>query len=268
MRAWVPLSFIALSFVALAPSARAEDLAADPAPIGAVGLESAATRYGTSYETVYQLNLKPSATLHIDSLELSAMLPLSASATAPTYCCRTTLGNATVSVAHRGASGGLRFWSEASVSAPSSYWSDPHANSLAATAALTRDAGYYLPYTTTLRAKLGAELELTRWLWLGASAGADYWLRHEQATNALVVPLDAFATLPFARAWSARLAFRTLARAFDPLGPRERFLHELSGGVAHEWSRSRLEASLYVPVDESLRELEMLSLAVAYSRSF
>jgi hypothetical protein len=263
MGVWLPLLLCSL-----ASNARAEELEAVHTPLGNVGLESEATRYGTSYETVYQLNLKPSVMLRLDSIELSAVLPLSASATYPTYCCRTALGNATVSAAQRGTTAWLRHWYGASVSAPSSHSSDVHANSLAATAALLRDAGYYLPNTTTLRARLGAELDVTRWLWLGASAGADYWLRHDQATNALVVPLTACATLTWSRAWSARATFHTLARLPDPLGPRERFLHELSGAMAYEWSDSRLEASVSVPLDESLRELEMLSVGVAHVRSF
>lgn len=281
MRAWIPLLLCLL-----ASSARAQGLeaaaglepAADAqaaerregaqAPLGRVGLESEATRYGTSYETVYQLSLKPSATLRFDSIELSAILPLSASATYPTYCCRSALGNATVSAAYQGTTGGLRHGYEVSLSAPTSLWSNAHASSLAATAALTRDAGYYLPNTTTLRARLGAELVVTRWLRLGASAGADYWLRHGEPTDALVVPLTAYATPSFGHGWSARASFRTLARLLDPLGPEERFLHELSGGIAREWSGSRLEASVSVPLDESLRELEMVSLGVAYVRSF
>jgi hypothetical protein len=257
-----------LLLCSLASSAWAAGLEPAHAPLGTVGLESVATRYGTSYETVYQLNLKPSATLRFDSIELSAILPLSTSATYPTYCCRTALGNATVSAAQRGATGVLRHWYEASVSAPSSHSSAAHANSLAATAALTRDAGYYLPNTTTLRARLGAEVAVARRLWLGASAGADYWLRHDQPTNALVVPLTAYAALHWAHSWSARATYRTLAGLFDPLGPGERFLHELSGAVAHEWSGSRLELSVSVPLDESLRKLEMLSLGAAYTRSF
>ncbi len=252
----------------LASNARAQGPEVAHGPAGTLGLESEATRYGTSYETVYQLNLRASATLHFEAMELSAILPLSTSATYPTYCCRSALGNATLAATRQGDSGGLRHWYQASVSAPTSHWSDVHASSLAATAALTRDAGYYLPNTTTLRARLGAELDVTPWLWLGASAGADYWLRHDQATNALVVPLTVYATLPWARRWSARATFRTLARLFDPLGPPERFLHELSAAVAHEWSSSRLELSVSVPLDASLRELEMLSLNAAFARSF
>jgi hypothetical protein len=264
MRTWVPVLLCSLASIA-----RAEGLdTTAPAPLGTVGLESEATRYGTSYETVYQLNLKASATLRLDSIELSAIVPLSTSATYPTYCCRTALGNATVSATHRVAARGLRHWYEASVSAPSSRWSDAHASSLAATAALTSDAGYYLPNTTTLRAGLGGEVDVSGWLWLGVSAGGHYWLRHDQATDAVVVPLTASATLPWAWGWSARASCRTLVRLFDPRGPRERLLHALSGAVAHEWSASRLEASVSVPLDESLRELEMLSLNVVYARSF
>jgi hypothetical protein len=237
-------------------------------PLGRLALESEATRYGTSYETVYQLNLRASAALHLGWIELNATLPLSTSATYPSYCCRSALGNATLSATRRRTSGGLRHWYEASVSAPTSRWSNAHASSLAATAALTRDAGYYLHDTTTLRARLGAEVDVTRWLQLGASAGSDYWLRHGQATNALVLPLTVYAALPWARAWSARASCRSLARLFEPLGPSERFLHEVAAAVAHEWSGSRLELSVSAPLDQSLRELEMLSLNVALARSF
>jgi hypothetical protein len=241
---------------------------APQAPLGTLGMASEATRYGTSYETVYQLNLKPSVMFRFNSLELSAVLPLSTSGTYPTYCCRTALGNATLAVAQRGDAGSLRYWYETSLSAPSSYYSGAHANSLAATAALTRNAGYYLPNTTTLGAKLGAEVDVTRWFEIGASAGADYWLRHDQPTNALVVPLALDATLTWARHWSARASCYTLARLPDPEGPRELFLHELAAALAYEWSGSRLEASVSAPLDESRRELEMLSLGAAYQRSF
>jgi hypothetical protein len=233
-----------------------------------VGLASEATRYGTSYETVYQLNLKPSATLRFDAIELSVLLPLSTSATYPTYCCRATLGNATVSLVHRSSSAGLRQWFGAAVSAPTSHWSDARANSWAATAEVTRDAGYYLPNTTTLRAHWGGELDLTPGLWLGASAGVDYWLRHDQATTALVVPVTVSASFAWAQAWSARASFGTVASVYDPLEPKERLLHELSAALAYTWSSSQLEGSLSVPLDESLRKLEMLSLGVAYYRSF
>lgn len=258
---------LSLLLVALVPCARADEPLGAP-PSGTLGLESAATRYGTSYETVYQLSLLPSARLTLDALELSAIVPLSASATVPTYCCRTTLGNATFAAAYRGAGDGLRFWSEVSVSAPTSYWSDAHASSLAATAALMHDAGHYLPSTTTLRAELGSELDVLRWLWVGASAGADYWLRHAQPSNALVLPVDVYALLPWGHGWSARVVFRTLARVSEPEVLRERFLHEVTSGVAHEDQGERVEVSVSVPLDESLRELEMLSVGAAYARRF
>jgi len=262
MRAWIPLLFVAVT-----SSARAQE-PASASTSGTLGLESEATRYGTSYETVYQLSLLPSARLRLDALELSAILPLSASATAPTYCCRTTLGNATLGATYRGEGDGLRFWSEVSVSAPTSYWSDAHASSLAATAALLHDAGHYLPDTTTLRAGLGGELDVVRGLRLGASAGAHYWLRHAQPSHALVLPLDVHALLPWGQGWSARVLFRTLARVSDPEVLRERYLHEVTSALAHEWDGERVEVSLSVPLDESLRELEMLSLGAAYARRF
>jgi hypothetical protein len=250
--------------VGLTSSARAEP----PVPFGTVGIESQATRYGTSYETVYQLSLLPSARLRLDAFELSALLPLSASATAPTYCCRTSLGNATLAAAYHVEAGRLHFWSEVSVSAPTSFWSDAHASSLAATAALMHDAGHYLPNTTTLRAELGGELDVTRGAWLGASAGADYWLRHAQPSDALVLPLDVYALLHWGQGWSARAVFRTLARVSEPEALRERFLHEISGALGHESRGERVEVSLSVPLDESLRELEMLSLGAVYARRF
>jgi hypothetical protein len=252
--------------VALAP--RAWGQVPVPDSLATIGLESEATRYGTSYETVYQLSLLPSARLRLDALEVAAIVPLSASATLPTFCCRTTLGNATISVAYRGDGGGLRFWSGGSISAPTSRWSDAHASSLAATAALMHDAGYYLPNTTTLRVALGGEASVVPWLRLGASAGADYWLRHEQASDALVLPVDVYATLPWGQGWSAKVLFRTLGRASQPELPRDRFLHAVSAALAHEWDGERVEASASMPLDESLRELEMLSLGAAYARGF
>jgi hypothetical protein len=270
MRAGIPLLL-----GALASSARGEEPAAASAPVGTLGLESAATRYGTSYETVYQLNLKPEVTLRFDAFELALVVPLSTSATFPTYCCRTALGNATVGGAVRGDAGWVRYELGASLSAPTSRWSDAHASRLAATAALTRDAGYYLPDTTTLRASLKAEVAVTGWLQLGGRAGADYWLRPggtldaaEPPSSVLMLPLDVYASLGWAPGWSTRLDFRTLARVYDPLGPSERFLHELSGALAHEGAESRVELSVAVPLDASLRRLEMLTIGVAYARSF
>jgi hypothetical protein len=212
--------------------------------------------------------MKASVMLRFDSIELSAILPLGSSATYPTYCCRVALGNATLAATHRGAIRGLRHWFEVSVSAPTSHWSNAHASSLAATAALTRDAGYYLPDTTTLRASLGGEVDVTRWLSLGASAGGHYWLRDDPATDALVVPLTVSATLPWAPGWWARASYRSLARPLEPDGRGERGLHALTAAVAHAWSSARLEASVSVPLDDSLRELEMVSLDVALLRSF
>ncbi|MEY4545408.1 MAG: hypothetical protein RL685_1603 [Pseudomonadota bacterium] len=281
MRASLPLLLCALAL-----SARAEALepteAREPAetsltqatallvpaeaPVGVVGLDSHATRHGTSYETVYQLSLEPSATLRFGSLGVSALLPLSTSATYPTFCCRLTLGNATVAIAQRNVSAGLRHWYEASVSLPTSHWSDAHASSLAATAALLRDAGYYLPDTTTLRAGLGAELDVTHWLALSASAAAHHWLRPGEDTDPLIVPLTAGATLR-SGAWSARTSYRSLLRLLDP-GTEERFLSELSAGIAYTWPDSRLETTVSLPLDESLRELGMLSIGSRYSRSF
>ncbi|MEO8181443.1 MAG: hypothetical protein ABI895_21610 [Deltaproteobacteria bacterium] len=263
MRSWWVLPCALLGSAGAVASARAHE------PLGSLRLNSDATRYGTSYETVYQLNLQPGATLRLGSLELSALLPLSTSATYPTFCCRLALGNATLALARRSASAGVRHWYEASVSLPSSRWSDPHANSLAATAALLHDAGYYLPNTTTLRAGLGADVDVTHWLSLGASAGANHWLRHErEETDPLIVPLSATATLRWARAWSASVGYRGQLRLLDPLGPADRYLHGVSASTAHAWSDSLLELSLLVPLDRSLLDRGMLSIGTSYVRSF
>jgi len=264
MRTWMAVLPCAL---VLSAHAAAADMTTAHAPLVSLRLDSEATRYGTSYETVYQLNLQPGATLHLGSLELSMLLPLSASATAPTYCCRLALGNATLAAAQRNASVGSRHWYELSASLPSSHWSDPHANSLAATAALLHDAGYYLPDTTTLRAGLGAEVDVTPWISLGASTAANYWLRPDEA-NPLLVPLSTWATLRWAQAWSARASYRGLLRLLDPLGPEDRYLHGVSTAVSYAWPDSHLEVSLFVPLDPSLLELGMLSVGTNYVRSF
>jgi hypothetical protein len=276
MRASFPLLLCGLALstraAALEPADTLEPAETPLAPAqalqGGVGLDSHATRHGTSLETVYQLSLEPSARLQLDSLELAVLLPLSSSATYPTFCCRLALGNATLSATQRNVAAGWRHWYEASVSLPSSHWSDAHASSLAATAALLRDAGYYLPNTTTLRAGLGAELDVTPWLALGASAAAHYWLRPGEDTDPLIVPLTLSATLSGSGPWSARTSYRSLTRLLDQRSPEERFLSELSAGIAHTWLDSRLEMAVFVPLDASLRELGMFSIGSSYSRSF
>jgi hypothetical protein len=251
---------------AISFAARAAALEPEP-PLGSLGVDSLATRYGTSYETVYLLSLEPRAALRLGSLELSALLPLSTSATYPTFCCRLSLGNATLAARLSQQGSALRHWYELGLSLPSSHWSDAHASSLAATAALLRDAGHYLPDTTTLRAGLGAELDVTPWLALGAAGGAHYWLRKGGATDPLILPLDATATLRWGQAWSARAGYRALLRLLTTKA-EEQLLSELSGAVAYTWPGSRLEASLSVPVDASLRELGMLGVGTRYVRSF
>lgn len=259
MRTWMVLP------CALALSARA---AASEAPaIGALSLASEATRYGTSYETVYLVSLEPQAALRLGSLELSALLPLSTSATYPTFCCRLGLGNATLAAQLSQGSGGLRHWYQLGASLPSSHWSDPHASSLAATAALLHDAGHYLPDTTTLRAGLGAELDVRPWLALGGAAAAHYWLRDGAAVDPLLVPLDLWATVRWAQAWSASGSFRGLTRLLDAAA-EERFLSELSAALAYTWAGSQLEVSVSVPLAPSLRELGMFSIGTRYVRSF
>lgn len=236
-------------------------------PLGSLGLDSQATRYGTSYETVYLLSLEPRAALRVGALELSAPLPLSTSATYPTFCCRLALGNATASARLSPPGGALRHWYELGVSLPSSHWSDAHASSLAATAALLRDAGHYLPDTTTLRAGLGAELAVLPWLALGAAGGAHYWLSADGAVDPLIVPLAATATVRWGHGWSATASYRALLRLLTPPA-EERLLSELSGALGHTWSDSRLEASVSVPLAASLRELGMFSVGTRYVRSF
>lgn len=239
-----------------------------PQPLGSLSLDSEATRYGTSYETVYLLSLEPRATLRLGALELSALLPLSTSATYPTFCCRLALGNATASALLRRGAGALGHWYELGLSLPSSHWSDAHASSLAATAALLHDAGHYLPGTTTLRAGSGVELGVRPWLSLGLSGAVHYWLRADDDVDPLLLPLSATATFRWAQAWSARAGYRGILRVLDSPAAGERFLSELSAAVGYAWPDSRLEASLSVPLDASLRELGMFSVGTRYVRGF
>ena len=93
------------------------------------------------------------------------------------------------------------------------------------------------------------------------------WLVPEEA-NPLIVPLTTWATLRWAQAWSARASYRGLLRLADPLGPEDRYLHGVSSAVAYAWPDSRLELSLFVPLDPSLLALGMLSVGTSYARSF
>jgi hypothetical protein len=277
MRTWMPVLLAALGASGPAAASEVDDAEAPEvapaltteraAPIE-LGLDSEATRHGTSYETVYQLSLEPRAALHLGSLELAVLQPLSTSATYPTFCCRLALGNTTLSARQRNARSGLRHWYEVSISLPSSRWSNVHASSLAATAALLHDAGYYLHGTTTLRAGLGAEVDVRPWLTLQVGAAAHHWLSPAHEVDPLIVPLTTAATLRWAQAWSSRIGYRGLLRLLDPRREEERVLSELSAAFAHTWAHSRLEASVSVPLDASLRELGMVSLGTSYTRSF
>ncbi len=235
-----------------------------------VGINSQLTRYGTSYETVYTLNLQPAARLRLGSFELGTVLPVASGATSPTFCCRRILGNATGSVAYRPAGPTGHFWSLASASAPTSRFSydGMHASSLAATAALGRDAGYYLFDTTTFRFGLGGEVSLGRGVSLGGSAGAHYWWQHAQPSDQLVAPLAAFAALELGGGFATRLTSRHLVLVVSDAGVPGHAIHELELAAGFQTAVHAVEVSVTAPLDDSRRSLGMLSAGVSYSRSF
>jgi hypothetical protein len=268
-----------VSLLLMSASARAAVPA--PNPLVAVGIDSQLSRFGSSYETVYHLNLEPHATLRYLDVDVGVILPMCAGGTVPGYFGRHTLGNATALVSHRTTGQVLRGWSLLSVSAPTSQWTDGYGytSRLAATAALLSDAGYFLPETTTLRVELGQALAVSRRLELGTSAGAHFWMRSDPGADAgaggsanptpedqIVLPLVASAALDLGAGFTTRVTSRNQVALLGQLD--ERWLHVVEAAGAYRWASSRVEASLSVPLDHSLLALGMIGVGIAYEWSF
>ena len=258
---------LVVSVLLICTSARADTPASTP--LVTVGVESQLSRFGTSYETIYQLNLKPSALLRYGAVDAGVILPVGTGGSFPGYCCRRTLGNATALMSYRMVGQRWRAWSTLSVSAPSSQLTDSYGytSRLAATAALLSDAGYFMPETTTVRMELGQSFAATRRRDRGAVARAHVWLRGDALADQVVLPLLALANLDLGGGFAARLTSRNQVALLDD-ALDERWLHTVEAAGIYQWASSQLAASLSVPLDPSLLALGLIALGIDYGWSF
>ena len=125
-----------------------------------------------------------------------------------------------------------------------------------------------MPQTTTLRIGMGSEVHVSGRLAVGGSVAAHYWLRHDDTKDQVIVPLTLYGSLDLGEGFTTGLTSRNLVGVVNLDAPEERALHEVAMSIAREWTDDHLEASLSLPLDESLRDLDMFGVGLDYARSF
>lgn len=231
------------------------------------GVDASVTRWGTVHQKVWMgsFDLIGSMPIGTRGVRVVGRMPLTSSFLEKGACCGFGIGNATLGVSapiYR--RGRLSLAGALSVSAPTAgaIRDDADLNPrYAAMAGITRDAGLYLPDTTTVRADAAGHFQLSRRTWLAASAGAHLWL----PDDGLVVPLTVGAGWRMTQRLASDVAFTTIAK---PDAENEVFLHAIELGVAWRGRHDAIRARLHVPLDDSLRDLDMLGAGVSYARSF
>lgn len=236
---------------------------------GAVATELVLTRYGTSHETINVLESISSFDVGIAyGIAVFGVLPLSVSYMDRNACCGRSLGNMTGGVRHR--SGRDSRWLEfaASVSAPTAP-GDGDAGvqtRFAATAAVGRDAGLYLPDVTTVRLALRASTELGHRAWLTAGAAAHTWISQNLGQpSQLLLPVAATVGRQLS---SKSFGFIGITTILSLLHREDRLLTSTNAGVGYQASRVTISARLNVPLDGSLRSLGMIGLGTDLQVSF
>lgn len=227
-----------------------------------VASEALLTRYGTAHETVNVLTLESGMRFRPSPrLTLAGSLPLASSFTQRNSCCGYSLGNVTGAVAWALEEEGPRLDLVASASLPTATPSGSQgANArYAATAAVTRDAGLYLPGTGTVRLGLVGRAPLAPGLWIGAAAGAHAWIASAAHGHRILIPLEASAEYALSSRISASAALHTIA---SPASRGEAFLHAASLGVGQSGPVA-LTARVHLPLDDSLRSLGMIGFGAA-----
>lgn len=227
------------------------------------------TRYGTSHEAVNVLSLESSLEVRIGvRWALSAVVPLSSSFMDNNACCGYSLGNLTGGARYRLKQEGMRVDLLASVSAPTApSEGDGSINSrYAATAAVTRDAGFYLPGVSTVRLAVDTQLPIGARAWLGAHAGAHAWITHlEGQTSQIVLPAGLLTGYRLSPRIATFAAFTTIA---NPWQRQELLVHAVEVGVAHVGDQLTFGVRLHLPLDQSLRALGMVGVGANLQASF
>jgi hypothetical protein len=268
---------LALPLLALdagtARAAAAAEIARTAAPAGTerrqAGTEILITRYGTSHETVNVLTVEPSLEVRLgERLAFSGVAPVSTSFMDKNACCGYSLGNLTGGARYRITRDRAAVDLLASVSAPTAPGDgDGGVNSrYAATAAVTRDAGFYLPDVITARLGARTHLPIGERLWLGAGAGIHGWIaRHPGQSSQVVLPVTLSAGYGLSRRVFSTAAFTTV---FNPAHHHERFVHATDVGLGYAGQRFAVGAHLHLPLDQSLRDLGMVGVGTNLQASF
>lgn len=238
-------------------------------PRGEAATELALTRYGTPHEVINVLEAVSSLDLRIGyGLAVFGVLPLSASYMDRNACCGRSLGNMTAGVRHR--SGREARWLDllASLSAPTAPGdgdASVHAR-FAATAAVSRDAGLYLPNVTTARLAIRASTGLGPHAWLSAGAGAHVWISREiEQPSRLLLPVGVSLACRFR---SGTFGFVAVTTIYSLTRSEQSFVAATEAGVGYQASQVTISARLHVPVDQALRSLGAIGLGSGVQVSF
>jgi hypothetical protein len=263
MKQSLALAVIGLALCA-ASVARADDARVE------ARLDTELARYGSSHETVYQVLVAPSARVAVtERWTVFGVMPLSGGHTVNNACCRYSLGNATVGGELAGARDAFDWWVSSSVSLPTAATQgEMGLNSrTSATTQLTRDAGYYLPDTTTVRADAGGEVPVGERVTLRARVGVHYWSTASMAIvpNTFVIPTAIEGAYEATTSLSVRAAFTT---NYNTSAEVERWIHGAELGVDYRRGSYVFGGTVHVPLDESFRDLTMFSVAATVRKSY
>ncbi|MBL4632313.1 MAG: hypothetical protein JKY56_00485 [Kofleriaceae bacterium] len=230
-------------------------------------IDSMLTQYGTSHQTYYQLNLKPELSLRYKSFRGSVIFPLSTGITSNTSCCRFSVGNLSMEGEFKTLHESYSWWVGGSVSAPTASIFDAKGltTNVAATVAITDDAGFFLSRTTTLRANAGADLQLHPLVVVGGEVGLHRWIRSLDNPDQTLIPITVFARISHTAKIDSSLAFKSIAN-LD--APSETWLHQTAARVSYRWNANTLSTGIEIPLDRSLRDLGMVRGGVSFSRSY
>ncbi len=259
------LLFPALAWASPVASDSAEPTSSEIETTGTI--DSMLTRYGTSYQTFYQLNLKPELSLRYKSFRGSIVFPLSTGITSKNSCCRFSLGNLSIQGEFKTNDENYSWWLNGSVSAPTASIFDEKGltTNVAATVAITDDAGYFLSRTTALRAHTGAEFQFVPAVIVGGEVGVHRWIRSMDNPDQTLVPITVFTRVSLTEKIDSSLSFKSIAN-LDAAA--ETWLHQAAARVSYHWSGNTLSTGIEIPLDRSLRDLAMVRGGVSFSRSY
>lgn len=248
---------------AMPGQARAEEVvaekSAEPGDLE-LGVDLSTTRFGTAHQTFYQLTLNPTIARRLGrGISIIGAVPLSGGWTPNSSCCRMSLGNLTAGARYQQRlSDELTFWGESSVSAPTSGSDGDQGRNSAysATVEMSRDAGFYLPGTTTLRLGTGVAYQRARWF-ISSFAAGHVWLTDGDGLvgNRVVIPLALRAGWRYSErtSWISGLRSVLNPKADDPLAA------SAETGIRHIRGNVTYEGRIAMALDRASRELDIIS---------